>query len=191
MIYLIDNYDSFTYNLYQLMGQHTDEPITVLKNDQLTPQALQARHPSKLVLSPGPGQPEDAGYLLPYLKYFIGRLPILGVCLGHQAIGMAYGGQIQRSPELMHGKASLIKTVQDTPLFAHCPTTFLGARYHSLILKRPLPKPLQVLAETKAGTIMAIADPAQQVYGVQFHPESILTPPKIGGQILQNFLQLL
>lgn len=190
MIYLIDNYDSFTYNLYQLIGQITEEPITVLKNDQLTPLALAAKHPDKLVLSPGPGRPENAGYLLAYLEHFVGKIPILGVCLGHQAIGIAYGGHVGHSPELMHGKASLIKVDQTDPLFEHCPPTFAGARYHSLVLDRPLPKSLQVLAETKNGTIMAISDPKQQVYGVQFHPESILTDPKVGRQLLKNFLAI-
>ncbi|MFD1670686.1 anthranilate synthase component II [Agrilactobacillus yilanensis] len=190
MLYLIDNYDSFTYNLYQLVGTLTDEPVTVVKNDTLSVAQLLAKHPSKLLLSPGPGRPENAGYLMAYLKAFVGKVPILGVCLGHQAIGAYYGVPVVHSPQLMHGKASNIHIVQSTPLFKNCPQTFTGARYHSLVLQNTLPENLKVTATTDTGTIMGIADPDKAVYGVQFHPESILTDPTVGTQLLQNFLKI-
>lgn len=189
MIYLIDNYDSFTYNLYQLVGTLTDEPIVVVKNDELTVEELAALNPSKLIFSPGPGRPEDAGYMLEQLKHFIGRVPILGVCLGHQAIAEVYGGQVVHAPVLMHGKPSNIKLVHGGTLFENCPNSFLGARYHSLIVT-DIPTTLKVSAQTADNEIMAIADEKNKVYGVQFHPESIMTDKEVGQQIIQNFIRL-
>jgi len=189
MIYLIDNYDSFTYNLYQLVGTLTAEPITVIKNDALTPAELIARHPSKLIFSPGPGRPEQAGAMMAQLHALIGRVPILGVCLGHQALALAYGGQVGPALELMHGRPSSITVNQAGRLFAGCPSTFTGARYHSLAITQ-CPAALQVTATADDGTIMAVADEARAVYGVQFHPESIMTEPTVGAQIIRNFLSI-
>ncbi|WP_125587675.1 anthranilate synthase component II [Companilactobacillus jidongensis] len=189
MIYLIDNYDSFTYNLYQLVGELTDEPIIVIKNDELTVEELAFRNPSKLIFSPGPGRPEDAGHMLDQLKYFIGRVPILGVCLGHQAIAEVYGGKVVHAPVLMHGKSSNIQLVHGGKIFEGCPHSFTGARYHSLIVT-DLPDKLNITAQTSNHEIMAIADEDNKVYGVQFHPESIMTDKEIGQQIIKNFIKL-
>lgn len=189
MLYLVDNYDSFTYNLYQLVGQLSNEPIAVVKNDQLSVSELLARKPSRLIFSPGPGTPQKAGLMLSYLNAFIGKVPILGVCLGHQAIGTLYGAKLQHSPHLMHGKASEIVLKTPSPLFERCPKHFTGARYHSLSLAT-LPADLHLLATTSSDEIMGIADETKQVYGVQFHPESILTTAAVGRQLLKNFLSL-
>ncbi|MCH4170216.1 MAG: aminodeoxychorismate/anthranilate synthase component II [Lactobacillus sp.] len=189
MLTIVDNYDSFTYNLYQLVGQLTTEEIQVIKNDELSVQGLKDLHPDRLLFSPGPGNPDEAGNMLAYLDAFIGQIPILGVCLGHQAIGEVYGGQVVHSPKLMHGKASTIYQVAPSPLFDACPATFAGARYHSLTLAN-LPDELTVTATTQSGEIMAVADAKRQVYGVQFHPESILTTASVGSQLIQNFVKL-
>lgn len=189
MLYLIDNYDSFTYNLYQLIGTLSDDPISVVKNDALSAEQLAAKHPTGLILSPGPGRPENAGNLLAILNAFRGRIPILGVCLGHQAIGEVYGAEVIHAPKLMHGKPSQMTQQGQNAMFAHCPQTFEAARYHSLVIDpETLPQDLQVTATADDGTIQAVADDTNKVYGVQFHPESIMTDPQVGEQIIKNFL---
>lgn len=189
MIYLIDNYDSFTYNLYQLVGVLSSEPVKVVKNDELTAQELNQLHPSALIFSPGPGNPNDAGNTLSILKYFLGKVPILGICLGHQAIGQTYGARIVHAPHLMHGKPDQIRQQGPNELLANCPTNFTAARYHSLVIDpQSVPESLHVTATAADGTIQAIEDPRKQVYGVQFHPESIMTDTKVGQQIIKNFL---
>jgi anthranilate synthase/aminodeoxychorismate synthase-like glutamine amidotransferase len=191
MHYLIDNYDSFTYNLYQLIGSLTDEPITVLKNDAITSAELTTRSPESLILSPGPGRPEAAGQMPAIVRDFIGKVPILGVCLGHQAIGQAYGAKVVHADHLMHGKPSTIKVTSLTGLFKDCPQTFEGARYHSLVIDpTTIPSNLSVIAKTETDEIMAVADDVNHVYGVQFHPESIMTDPQVGRQLILNFLEI-
>jgi anthranilate synthase component 2 len=190
MLLLIDNYDSFTYNLYQLIGQLTDQSIRVVKNDELTVAQVRALHPAGIVLSPGPGRPEDAGITEAVVTELAGEQPILGVCLGHQAICDVYGGDIVAAPVLMHGKTSPIQQLQPNVLMANCPDSFTVARYHSLVAAAPVGQKLTITAETADGEIMAVADDANQVYGVQFHPESIMTDPAAGRQIIANFLAL-
>ncbi|KRK46722.1 anthranilate synthase component II [Secundilactobacillus kimchicus] len=189
MLYLIDNYDSFTYNLYQLIGTLTDEPIAVIKNDTMTAAELMAKSPSGLILSPGPGRPENAGNLNTILKAFVGRIPIFGVCLGLQAIGEVYGAQVVHAPALMHGKPSTMTQQGTAKMFANCPAQFEAARYHSLVIDpASLPATLTVTATADDGTIQAVEDDVNQVYGVQFHPESIMTDPVVGAQLIKNYL---
>lgn len=191
MHYLIDNYDSFTYNLYQLIGSLTRDPITVVKNDRVDVESLMKINPESIILSPGPGRPEDAGNMPQILDAFLGRVPILGVCLGHQAIAEAYGATVPHAPILMHGKPSDVELMRRDPLFLGCPEHFQAARYHSLIVDRTtIPADLLVTAQTHDGEIMAISDPQRMVYGVQFHPESIMTDPDVGKQIIRNFLKV-
>ncbi|AKP68006.1 anthranilate synthase component II [Companilactobacillus ginsenosidimutans] len=192
MIYLIDNYDSFTYNLYQLIGTLSDEPITVVKNDQISVEELEALKPSGLVFSPGPGRPEDAGNMMELLTYFAGKVPILGVCLGHQAIGELYGAKVVHAPVLMHGRPSEVTVSAPTQLFNNCPDNFEAARYHSLIVDpETVPDNLAVTAKTADGEIMALSDDKNKIYGVQFHPESIMTDTSVGKQIVKNFLAII
>ncbi len=191
MHYLIDNYDSFTYNLYQLIGSLTKDPIKVIKNDELTVDELIEKHPQSIILSPGPGRPENAGIMPAVLKHFIGKVPILGVCLGHQAIAEAYGAKVVHANELMHGKPSTIHVLSKTGIFKGFPDKFVAARYHSLIVDpHTVPETLKVTAETETHEVMALADESQNVYGVQFHPESIMTDPKLGAKIITNYLQI-
>ncbi|GAF36828.1 anthranilate synthase component II [Lentilactobacillus farraginis] len=191
MHYLIDNYDSFTYNLYQLIGNLSADPITVLKNDAVTANELAELNPESIIFSPGPGRPENAGNMPEILDAFLGKVPILGVCLGHQAIAEAYGAKVVHAPKLMHGKPSQVNVVSETALFKNCPHSFKAARYHSLIVDpQTVPTNLVVTAETADGEIMAVADETKNVYGVQFHPESIMTDPKVGAQIIKNFLTI-
>lgn len=191
MHYLIDNYDSFTYNLYQLIGTLTDDPIKVVKNDAITVDELRSENPDSIILSPGPGRPENAGNMPAILQEFIGKVPIFGVCLGHQAIAQAYGAKIIHAPQLMHGKSSLINVSVNNGLFTKCPETFEAARYHSLIVDSDsIPTHLTVTAKTTDHEVMAIADEKNDVYGVQFHPESIMTDPVVGKQIVTNFLKM-
>lgn len=191
MHYLIDNYDSFTYNLYQLIGTQTSEQIKVIKNDAINVENLMKMNPESIILSPGPGRPEDAGNMPAILKAFLGKVPIFGVCLGEQAIAQAYGAKVIHAPQLMHGKPSEMELVQTDPLFANCPEHFEAARYHSLIVDpQSVPANLKVTAITEEGEIMAISNPDDLVYGVQFHPESIMTDPKVGRQIIKNFLNI-
>lgn len=189
MHYLIDNYDSFTYNLYQLIGTQTSDTIKVVKNDTTSVEKLMKAKPESIILSPGPGRPEDAGNMPAILKAFLGKVPIFGVCLGHQAIAQAYGAQIIHAPRLMHGKPSKMELVGNDPIFTNCPNQFEAARYHSLIVDpQTVPANLNVTARTGDGEIMAISNPADMVYGVQFHPESIMTDSTVGRQIIKNFL---
>ncbi|MCC7449504.1 MAG: aminodeoxychorismate/anthranilate synthase component II [Anaerolineae bacterium] len=186
MIVIIDNYDSFTYNVAQAFGL-LGADVQVHRNDALTVEQVEALHPSHIVISPGPGTPDDGGISLEVIRRLGPTIPILGVCLGHQCIGQAYGGQVVRAPRLMHGKTSMVYH-QAAPLFDGVPTPFEATRYHSLIVDEPeLPQALKVTALTDQGEIMALRHVEHPVVGVQFHPESILTT--YGPRILQNFLE--
>ena len=186
MILVIDNYDSFTYNIVQQLGM-LGASLVVMRNDQTTVAEIQNLEPEKIVISPGPGTPADSGISLDVIRQLGATVPILGVCLGHQCIAHAYGGQVVRAPQLMHGKTSLIQHDGDQ-LFHGVPAPFEATRYHSLIAAAPLPAVLQVTARTADGEIMALRHRQHPVFGVQFHPESILTIH--GPQILKNFLEL-
>lgn len=188
MILLIDNYDSFSYNLYQLIGS-IREDITVIRNDEKTVDEVIAMKPAAIVLSPGPGRPGNAGICVEVVRQLSGRFPILGVCLGHQAICEAYGGVVTYAPELMHGKSSVITLDTGSRLFQGMEANTQAARYHSLAADRErLPECLRVIASTIEGEIMAFEHDTYPVYGVQFHPESILTPE--GKTIMRNFLEV-
>ena len=188
MILLIDNYDSFSYNLYQLVGS-LDPDICVVRNDALTVEEIEARRPRAILLSPGPGRPEDAGVCIPVVKALGGRIPILGVCLGHQAICTAYGATVSYAKQLMHGKQSIAHVDPACPLFADCPADLPVARYHSLAaVAETMPACLAVTAQTADGEVMAVQHRDFPVFGLQFHPESILTPN--GKTVLKNFLDL-
>jgi anthranilate synthase/aminodeoxychorismate synthase-like glutamine amidotransferase len=184
-ILVVDNYDSFVYNLVQYLGELGAEPI-VHRNDAITVADALALEPDGVLLSPGPGRPEDAGVLLDVIAAFAGRRPILGVCLGHQAVGHAFGGRVVAAPELMHGKTSFVHH-RGVGVLAGLPDPLEATRYHSLVIDRHgLPDILEVTAETDDGTIMALRHRELPVEGVQFHPESILT---VGGHdLLANFL---
>jgi len=187
MILIIDNYDSFTYNLVQYLGELGAE-LEVVRNDQTTVEAIAQRLPARIVISPGPKTPSEAGICLDVIKTFAGRVPILGVCLGHQAIGQAFGGRVIRAPELMHGKTSQIEHDGRT-IFAGLPNPFPATRYHSLIVERAtLPPCLEISACTADGLIMGLRHKEMKIEGVQFHPESVLTPA--GKHLLANFLRL-
>lgn len=188
MILLIDNYDSFSYNLYQLIGSINPD-IRVVRNDELTPEAITQLAPTAIVISPGPGRPEDAGICIDVIRSLGGWIPILGVCLGHQAICAAYGATVSYAKQLMHGKQSQTALDVNCPLFAGCPETIPVARYHSLAaVEDTIPACLQVTARTQDGEVMAVKHRDYDTYGLQFHPESILTPN--GTTILKNFLQI-
>jgi anthranilate synthase component 2 len=184
MIAVIDNYDSFTYNLVQYLGELGAE-LEVFRNDAIAVEELDALAPTHIVISPGPGTPDDAGISEEVIRQLGPRLPILGVCLGHQCIGEAFGGRVVRAPRLMHGKTSLIHHY-GTGLFLGLPKPFEATRYHSLIVEEPLPDILKATAFTKEGELMGLRHRAYPIFGVQFHPESILTPQ--GKQLLGNFL---
>ncbi len=185
MILVIDNYDSFTYNLVQLMGDLGAE-LCVVRNDQITLDEIRALQPSHIVISPGPGDPDDGGVSLNVIRELGSTTPILGVCLGHQCIGQAYGGVVRRAGRLMHGKTSMIYHRGD-PLFEGVPSPFEATRYHSLIVEEEtLPDVLKVMAFTEQGEVMGLRHKQFPVVGVQFHPESILTAH--GVRILGNFL---
>lgn len=187
MILLIDNYDSFSYNLYQYLGTLNPD-IRVIRNDEMTVEEVEALAPSHIILSPGPGRPEDAGIIIETVQKLGGKIPILGVCLGHQAICAAYGANIIHAKTLMHGKQSTVTASQDCPLFRGLPAAFPVARYHSLAAEEAsLPGVLTVTARTEDGEIMAVQHKTQPVFGLQFHPESVLTPN--GMQMLENFLK--
>jgi anthranilate synthase/aminodeoxychorismate synthase-like glutamine amidotransferase len=186
MILLIDNYDSFTYNLAQFLGQ-LGEQLEVRRNDQITIDEIADRKPQRIVISPGPGEPQNAGICIDVIHQFTGKIPILGVCLGHQAIGYAFGGNVVRAPTLMHGKTSRIHHDSKT-IFRELPQDFVATRYHSLIVEnKGFPSELEISAETD-GLIMGLRHRKLQLEGVQFHPESVLT--EVGMQMLRNFLSL-
>ncbi len=186
MILMIDNYDSFTYNLVQYFGE-LGADMRVVLNDEMSVAAIAALKPEKIVISPGPCSPNEAGVSLEVIRTFAGKVPILGVCLGHQAIGQAFGGKVVHARELMHGKTSPVTHV-DRGVFSGLPTPFTATRYHSLAVERAsLPVELEVTAWTDDGEIMGLQHRTLAVEGVQFHPESILT--EHGHRMLKNFLQ--
>jgi len=186
MTLLIDNYDSFSYNLYQLVGE-LDPDIRVIRNDEMTLEEIRALKPDRVILSPGPGRPEDAGITMKAAEELGKDVPLLGVCLGHQAICAAFGATVTYAKALMHGKQSVVRQEGGSPLFRGCPETFPVARYHSLAAApETMPDCLQVTARTEDGEIMAVQHRIYPVYGVQFHPESILTPD--GKRMLKNFM---
>jgi anthranilate synthase component 2 len=187
MILLLDNYDSFTYNLAQYLGQMGQE-LEIRRNDRITLDEVEALRPERIVISPGPCTPKEAGISVSLIQRFAGELPILGVCLGHQAIGAAFGGRVIRAPKLMHGKTSEIEHDGKT-IFRGLPQPFVATRYHSLIVERKsLPRTLEISAETADGTIMGLRHRKLRVEGVQFHPESVLTIS--GFRLLENFLSV-
>src|ERR1044071_8943908 len=187
MLLVIDNYDSFTYNLVQYLGE-LGQTVEVRRNNRVTIDEIEnSLRPERIVISPGPGTPDDAGITLDVIAHFSGKIPVLGVCLGHQAIGQAFGGKVVRAPELMHGKASRVSHDGKT-IFAGLSDEFVAGRYHSLIVEREsLPACLQISAQTADDIIMGLRHRELKVEGVQFHPESILTSD--GKQLLANFLK--
>jgi para-aminobenzoate synthetase component II len=185
MILLLDNYDSFTYNLAQYLGQ-MGQTLLVRRNDMISLDEIADLRPERIVISPGPGTPRQAGISIELIARFAGKIPILGVCLGHQAIGEAFGGRVIRAAKLMHGKTSPIRHDSRT-VFRGLPQDFLATRYHSLIVERKsLPRELEISAETADGVIMGLRHRKMKVEGVQFHPESVLTDN--GFRLLENFL---
>jgi anthranilate synthase component 2 len=186
MVLLIDNYDSFSYNLYQLIGS-IDPDINVVRNDALSVEEIQNLAPNRIVISPGPGKPSDAGICIETVRRLYSTIPILGICLGHQAIYEAFGGTVSYAIRLMHGKSSAVTVDGGNALFKGLPPVIQAARYHSLAgIKSTLPESLKITAWTGDGEIMAVCHKKYPVYGVQFHPESILTPE--GKTIIKNFL---
>ncbi len=187
MILLLDNYDSFTYNLAQYLGE-MGYRLEVHRNDKISVEEIARRKPEAIVISPGPCTPQEAGISVELIERLAGKFPILGVCLGHQAMGVAFGGKIIRAPKLFHGKTSEVKH-DGKGIFRNLPNPFIATRYHSLIVERKsLPKDLVVTAETSDGIIMGLRHKSFKVEGVQFHPESVLT--ESGKKLLQNFLHL-
>jgi len=186
MVLLIDNYDSFSYNLYQLIGSiHPD--IKVVRNDEISVDEIKSMAPDFLVISPGPGKPSDAGICIDAVKRLYSSLPVLGICLGHQAIYEAFGGTVSYAGKLMHGKSSLVTVDTGNALFKKLPQTIRAARYHSLAgIESTLPDALKITARTRDNEIMAVCHKEFPVYGLQFHPESVLTPD--GKTIIENFL---
>ncbi len=188
MILLIDNYDSFTFNLYQAAGS-IDPNIKVVRNDGITLAQIEQLSPSHLILSPGPGRPEDAGICQQAIQYFYQKLPILGVCLGHQSICQVFGATITYAQRLMHGKSSQVQLDISSRLFVELPPIIKAARYHSLTADpTTITNPLRVIATTSEGEVMAVEHCDYPVFGVQFHPESILTPQ--GQTVIENFLSI-
>ncbi|KAF6567959.1 aminodeoxychorismate/anthranilate synthase component II [Paenibacillus polymyxa] len=186
MILVIDNYDSFTYNLVQYLGELGEE-VTVKRNDEIDVKGIEELAPEHILISPGPCTPNEAGISLDVISHFKGRIPIFGVCLGHQAIGQAFGGKVIRAERLMHGKTSPILH-HNTSVFEGLPSPFTATRYHSLLVEREsLPECLEITAETAEGEIMGLRHKEFSVEGVQFHPESIITD--YGHQLLRNFLK--
>ena len=187
MTILIDNYDSFSYNLYQLVGAINPD-IKVIRNDEFTCEEIEAMNPDHIIISPGPGRPSDAGMCEKAVRYFAGKVPILGVCLGHQAICETYGATVTYAKELMHGKQSDASFDIESLLFKGCPKKAKVARYHSLAADADtMPDCLKITATTDDGEIMAVEHKEYPIYGVQFHPESIMTPD--GKQMLSNFIK--
>ncbi len=187
MLLMIDNYDSFTYNLVQYFGE-LGQDIRVFRNDKITLSDIEKMNPERIVISPGPCTPKEAGISVDVIRRFTGRIPILGVCLGHQSIGEAFGGEVVRAPYLMHGKTSMIHHDGKT-IFSGLPNPFEATRYHSLIIRREsLPSVLEITAWTEDGIIMGVRHKQHKLEGVQFHPESVLT--SAGKDLLRNFLKL-
>jgi len=185
MLLLIDNYDSFTYNLYQYLCE-LGADVLVRRNDEVTIEEIERLQPERIVISPGPGDPDDAGVSVDVIRRFGPSLPLLGVCLGHQCIGAAFGGRVVHADTLMHGKSSLVYH-DGRGVLAGLPSPFEAIRYHSLVVDRPsLPGCLDVTAQTATGTIMGLKHRAYPIHGVQFHPESIMTV--VGKDLLRNFL---
>ncbi|HEX6975285.1 MAG TPA: aminodeoxychorismate/anthranilate synthase component II [Vicinamibacterales bacterium] len=183
---LIDNYDSFTFNLAQYFGELGVPPV-VRRNDEITVEEIESLRPARIVISPGPGRPEAAGISIDVIRRFGPTTPLLGVCLGHQGIGVAFGGEVVRAAQLMHGKVSLVEH-DGRGVFKGVSQPFTAGRYHSLVVAEPVPADLEVSARTEDGTIMGLRHRAFPVHGVQFHPESVLTGE--GRQVLRNFLEL-
>lgn len=187
MILLIDNYDSFSYNLFQLIGE-IERDIKVVRNDETTIEEIKKWNPARIILSPGPGRPEDAGVIIEVVKTLGKTVPILGVCLGHQAICAAFGATVTYAKKLMHGKLSTVKFDADCPLFKGCPEVAPVARYHSLAaVADSMPEELKITALAEDGEVMAAQHKEYPIYGVQFHPESIMTPD--GKRMLYNFIK--
>ncbi len=187
MLLVIDNYDSFTYNLVQYLGE-LGEDIRVFRNDKITIEEIEEMSPDRIVISPGPCTPKEAGISVDVIKYFAGKIPILGVCLGHQCIGVAFGGEIVGAKKLMHGKTSMVYH-DGLTIFKDLPNPFEATRYHSLVIRREsLPECLEISAWTEDGEIMGVRHRELLVEGVQFHPESILT--KVGKDLLRNFINM-
>lgn len=200
MILLVDNYDSFSFNLVQVIGEilmenqaenqmekNNGEELRVIRNDELTVEQVMELNPSRIVISPGPGKPSDAGICEALVKAADGKIPLLGVCLGHQAVCEAFGGKITYAPELMHGKRCKIKADNKSRIFQGLPGELEVARYHSLVAdKDMIPEALEVTAVDEKGEVMAVQHKTNQIYGLQFHPESIMTP--LGKQMVKNFL---
>ncbi len=188
MILLVDNYDSFSYNLFQLVGELEPE-IRVIRNDEMSVEQVRELHPAGIILSPGPGRPEDAGICVEIVQKLKGEIPILGVCLGHQSICLAYGATVGYARELMHGKSSMARIDQSSGLFQGLEEEIQVARYHSLAAEADtVPETLKITARTADGSVMAVEAVSEPVYGLQFHPESILTPK--GRVILKNYLEI-
>lgn len=187
MILLIDNYDSFVHNLYQFLAVE-DPDVRLVRNDRITPQEALAMEPDAIVISPGPGRPSDAGVCIGLIRQLKGRIPILGVCLGHQAIGEAFGATVTHASRLMHGKTSLLTDVADDIIFKGIKKPVQVARYHSLsVQESTLPEELEVTARSEDGEIMAMRHREYPIYGLQFHPESVMTPD--GPVMIRNFLE--
>lgn len=189
MILLIDNYDSFSYNVYQLIGS-VNPDIKVIRNDEYTVDEIEAMKPQAIIISPGPGKPGDAGICIEAIKYFAGKVPILGICLGHQAICQAFGGVVSYAKELMHGKQREIIKVGESQMFKGFSDRFLAARYHSLAaVADTLPDCLKITAKSADDEIMAVEHKDYKIFGFQFHPESVMTPD--GRKMIENFMELL
>ncbi|AIZ55955.1 anthranilate synthase component 2 [Candidatus Methanoplasma termitum] len=188
MLLIIDNYDSFTYNLYQIAGLFTAD-IKVVLNDKFTVKEIEEMDPSHIIISPGPGRPEDAGICEEVILAFQRKVPLLGICLGHQAICQAYGSVVTYAKELVHGKRCAVHIANGNPIFRHLPPMLEAGRYHSLAVDRStIPDELLVIAETDDGEVMGVKHRSYDVFGLQFHPESILT--KGGEKIIENFLKI-
>ena len=186
MILLIDNYDSFTFNLAQYLGELGAPPL-VKRNDEISIDDVAAMRPNRIVISPGPGRPEDAGISVEVIKRFGATTPVLGVCLGHQGIGIAFGGNVVRAAQLMHGKTSTVHH-DGAGVFRNVTQPFAAGRYHSLVVSQPLPPDLELAAQTDDGTVMGVRHRTYPIHGVQFHPESVLTNE--GRTLLRNFLEM-
>lgn len=190
MVLLIDNYDSFSYNLVQLIGELTDGNIKVVRNDEITIDEIRKINPESIIISPGPGKPEDAGICEDVVRQLKDEYPILGVCLGHQSICEVFGAKVSYAKQLMHGKQSEMTILKEDPIFEGLGESFKGARYHSLSADRnTIPDELEVIAiDGKDGEVMAVKHKEYPIYGLQFHPESVLTPE--GKKLVNNFLKL-